>query len=41
VDSTSRLRKVTVVVVPTGIFTTPPETVVVYRNRPRSASPLQ
>ena len=41
VDSTARLRKVTVVVVPTGIFTALPETLIVYRNRARSASPLQ
>lgn len=41
VDSTPRLRKVTVVVVPTGLFATPPETVVVFRNRAKSPSPLQ
>ena len=41
IDSTPRLRKVTVVVVPTGTFATPPETLIVYRNRARSASPLQ
>jgi prepilin-type N-terminal cleavage/methylation domain-containing protein len=41
VDSTSRLRKISVVVVPNGIFTAVPETIVVYRNKPRPASPLR
>lgn len=40
-DSTPRLRRITVVVVPTGQLATPPETLVVYRNRSRAASPLQ
>ncbi len=40
-DSTPRLRRITVVVVPTGQLVTPPETLIVYRNRARSASPLQ
>jgi len=40
-DSTPRLRKITIVVIPTGILATAPETLIVYRNNPRPASPLQ
>jgi prepilin-type N-terminal cleavage/methylation domain-containing protein len=41
VDSTPRMKIITVVVTPTGTLTATPDTFVVIRNRARSASPMQ
>ncbi len=40
VDTTPRLKRITVVVSPTGVLSALPDTLVIYRNRTRSAAPV-
>ena len=40
-DSTLWIKRVTLVIAPTGVLTAPPETLLIYRNRGRTPSPLR
>jgi len=40
IDSTTEIKRVTLVISPTGVFTALPETLMVYRNRGREVSPF-
>lgn len=41
VDTASyRLKRMTITIVPTGLLTSRPDTVVIYRNKPRTMSPF-